>query len=152
MFFVGDTLLPPDDPIGSFQHATEIIIILNNQQNDIQGETVSHFRFEYSEYCPVQAGINIFLRLREQGCDPSTPVSDYSTPQDLCSISASSIITVVRAECKCVGAAQLGFAPEDVGTHSPPSGGAMAMHIADVPDRTLMAIGRWRLLRFMVYI
>ena len=115
-------------------------------------ETVSHYLSKSSEAWPVRSGLNIFLQLWEQGCDPSTPVSDYSTPQDLCSISASSIITVVRAECKCVGAAQLGFAPEDVGTHSPPSGGAMAMHIADVPDRTLMAIGRWRLLRFMVYI
>ena len=30
--------------------------------------------------------------------------------------------------------------------------GAMAMHLAEVPDQTLMAIGRWRSLGFMVYI
>ena len=28
----------------------------------------------------------------------------------------------------------------------------MAMHLAEVPDQTLMATGRWRSLGFMVYI
>ena len=32
---------------------------------------------------------------------------------------------------------RLGFSPEDVGTHSLCSGGAMGMHIVGVPDRTL---------------
>ena len=44
------------------------------------------------------------------------------------------------------------FAPEDVRTHSLRSSRAMAMHTTNVPDRTLMAIGRWRLLGFMFYI
>ena len=51
-----------------------------------------------------------------------------------------------------MGVARLGFAPEDVGGHSLRSGGAVAMHIVNIPDRTLMAIRRWRLLGFMVYI
>ena len=51
-----------------------------------------------------------------------------------------------------MGAARLGFAQEDIGTHSLCSGRVMAMHLAKVPERTLMAIARWRLLRFMVYI
>ena len=51
-----------------------------------------------------------------------------------------------------VGAARLGFASEDVKTHSLPSVGAMAVHLAEVPDRTLMAIGRWRSLGFIFYI
>ena len=43
-----------------------------------------------------------------------------------------------------MGMARLRFVPEDVGTHSLCSGRAMAMHIANVPDQTLVAIGRWR--------
>ena len=48
---------------------------------------------------PVKAGIYIFLRLRDQGCDPTTPISDY--PSDHCfpSVSASNIIAIIRAEC-----------------------------------------------------
>ena len=51
-----------------------------------------------------------------------------------------------------MGVARLGFAPEDVGTLSLRSGGAMAMHLANFPDRTLAATGRWHLLGFVVYI
>ena len=55
-------------------------------------------------------------------------------------------------EYKRVGAARLEFASEDVRTHSLSSGGAMAMHIANVPDQALMDIGRWHFLVLMVYI
>ena len=48
--------------------------------------------------------------------------------------------------------ARLILALEDVGTHSLSYGGAMAMHLANVPDPTLMAIVRWQSLGFMVYI
>ena len=81
----------------------------------------------------------------------SHPVSDYPTAQGILLVSTSDIIAVLWAETIWVGSTRLGFAPEDVGTHSLRSGGPMAMHIADVPDQTLMDIGRWRLLGFMVY-
>ena len=72
--------------------------------------------------------------------------------QGLCSVSASDIIAVLWAETIRIGAARLHFAPEDVRTHSLRSGEAMATHLAGAPDWTLMAIGRWRSLGFMVYI
>ena len=152
VFFVRDILLPQDAPIGWFECVTQISLTLDNHKNAIRGETISHFRSECPSACPVRSAINIFLCQREHGCDPTTTFSDYPTPQGLCSIRASIVITLLRAECKRVGAARLRFAPEDVGTHSLRSGGATTMHIVDVPDRTLMAIGRWRLLGFMVYI
>ena len=113
---------------------------------------MSHFRSECPAACPARAGVNIFLRQRKHGCDPTATVSDYPNPEGLRLVRASIIIIVLRAEYKRVGAARLGFAPEDVGTHSHCSVGAMAMHIANVPGRTRMAIGRWRSLGFMVYI
>ena len=79
--------------------------------------------------------------MREHGYPGATPVSNYSTAQGLRSVSASDIIMVLRAENIRVGAVRLGFATEDVGTHSLCSVEAMAMHIAGVPDWTLMAIG-----------
>ena len=152
VFFAGYTFLPTNAPIGWFEHVTQIVLTLNNQKDAIRGDTVSHFRSECPTACPVRAGVNIFLRQHEHGCDPTATVGNYSTPQGLRSVSVSIIITVLRVECKLTGAARLGFAPEDVGTHSLRSGGAMAMHIADFPDRTLVTIGRWRSLGFMVYI
>ena len=152
VFLARDTLLPPDAPIGWFEHVTQIFLTLDNHKNAIQGETVFHFRSECPAACPVRAGINIFLRQREHGSDPTTTVSDYPTPQGLCLVSAYIIITILRVECDRVGAARLGFVPEDVRTHSFCSGGATTMHLVNTPDQTLMAIGRWRSLGFMVYI
>ena len=88
-------------------------------------------------------GINIFLHMRENGCLLVTPVSDYpDSHQGLRSVSALEIITVLWVNTTRIGAARLGFDPEDVGLHSLRSGGAMAMHIDGVPDRTLMGIGQ----------
>ena len=90
--------------------------------------------------------------MREHGCPGATPVIDYPTAQGLRSVSALDTIAFLRSETIWVGAARLSFSPEDLRNHSLCSGGAMAMHLADVPDQTLMAIRRLRSLGFMVYI
>ena len=43
VFFVGDELLPADTSIEYFQNAIQIVLALDNQKNEIQGESVSHF-------------------------------------------------------------------------------------------------------------
>ena len=65
-----------------------------------------------------------------------------SSAQELRLVSTSNTISVIRAKTQQVGAARLGFSPEDVGMHSLLSVGAIAMHIAGVPYRTLMTIRR----------
>ena len=35
VFFAGDTLLPPDAPIGWFKYVTQIVLTLDNQKNAI---------------------------------------------------------------------------------------------------------------------
>ena len=51
-----------------------------------------------------------------------------------------------------LGAARLGFSPMDVGAHSLRSGISISVHIDDVLDQTLMVIGWWHWLVFVVYI
>ena len=70
------------------------------------------------------------------------PHQHFPYDHGLCSVSASNIIAIIRAECMQVGASRLGFVPEDVGMNCLRSGGAMAMYLANVPDQTLMTIGR----------
>ena len=151
MFFVRDFLLPGDAlPITSAM-LTHIVIIIDNQKNAICGETVSHFRYESAAACSVKVGIDNFLRLRDRGCDPTTPITNLPSDYGLRTVSASNIIAIIRAGCLQVGSARVDFAPEDAGKHSLRSGGAMAMHLTNVPDRTLMAIDRWWSLGLMVY-
>jgi hypothetical protein len=57
--------------------------------------------------------------------------------------------------CKAVanlGQEVLGFLPEDVGTHSNRSGGAMGVFLAGTPVYTIMLMGRWSSDAFMQYI
>ena len=91
--------------------------------------------------------------MHEHGCPGATIVRNYPEPHHCIQyVSASYIIVVPLVKTIQVGVARLGFALEDVGTLSLYSGRATAMHIARVLDRTLMAIGRWHSLGFMVYI
>ena len=83
---------------------------------------------------------------------PTTPVSDYRNAQGLHSVSASNIISVIRAANQQVGTSILGLTPKEVGKQSLRSGGVTAMHITGVPDGTLIDIGWWRLIGFMVCI
>ena len=142
VFFVGDRLLPANAPTEQFQNTNQIVLTLDNQKNAIIGESVLHFRSESAAAYPVRVGFKILLRMHEHGCPGATHVSNYLTAQGLRLVSALDIIVVLRAETIWVRAARLGFAPEDVRRYSLRSGGAMAMHLADVPDPTLMAIGR----------
>ena len=144
-FFFREKLLPADALIEQFQYATQIVLTLDNHKNTIRGETVSYFRSESSADCPVQAGIRTFLRMQQHRFLATTLVSNYPPAgQGLCSISASDIISVLRAETHQVGATRIGFAPEDAGAHSLCSGGVMSIQTTGSPDCTLMAISRWR--------
>ena len=73
MFFVGDFFLSGDAPAEHFLWSDQNFLTLNNQKNSIRGKTVSHFRSKSATACPVKAGIDIFLRLCDLGCDPVTP-------------------------------------------------------------------------------
>ena len=151
VFFVGDFLLPRDAPVEHFPQVAQIVIILDNQKNAIRGKTVLHFCYESDAACPVNVGIDIFLPLRNRGYNPITPISDFPSDHGLRSVNASNIIAVIRYECLQEGAARLGFTLADIITHSLCFVGVISMHLSNVPNWTLMAIGRWRSLGFMVY-
>ena len=71
-------LYPPwGRPCQAFCYATQICITLDNQNNSIRSETVSHFWSEFAAAYPVKAGTNIFLHLRDRGCNPTTPISNF---------------------------------------------------------------------------
>ena len=55
VFFVGDQIFPADALIEQFQHATEIVLTLDNQKNAIRGESVSYFRSSGGQHLPLHA-------------------------------------------------------------------------------------------------
>ena len=77
IFFVGDRILPADNLIEHFQHATKILLDLDNHNNATIGESVSNFQYDLAAAWPVREGINIFLLMHGHICPGVTPVRDY---------------------------------------------------------------------------
>ena len=76
-------------------------------------------------------------------------MSNRGTPFE---ISSASIRKDIKNVVNIMGPKILGFTSDDVGTHSIRSGGAMALHLANVSSLTIMMIGRWRSEAFLLYI
>jgi hypothetical protein len=51
-----------------------------------------------------------------------------------------------------LGLARFNNAPIDISSHSLRAGGAMALHLNGVPDRTIQILGRWSSDTFLIYI
>ncbi len=67
-------------------------------------------------------------------------------------IPSSLILVKLRAIVQELGTEKLGFGPDEVGTHSNGSGGAMGMFLAGTTVYTIMLMGRWSLDTFMRYL
>jgi hypothetical protein len=67
-------------------------------------------------------------------------------------ITSEVFLDTIRRTVKNMGKQRLGFGPEEVGTHSNRSGGAMSMFLSGTPVYSIMLIGRWSSDAFMRYI
>jgi hypothetical protein len=70
----------------------------------------------------------------------------------LYTIPSSLILVKIRAAVRSLEPEKLGFGPDEVGTHSNRSGGAMGMFLAGTPVYTIMLMGRWSSDAFMRYL
>jgi hypothetical protein len=130
------------------------------QKKDVRNDIISHQRLGdkvgEGEMCPVRAAIELILR-----------IVDYGIPQDKLNdtqinyvqfdgkgftIPSSLILLQIRSAVAKLGYETLGFTPDEVGTHSNRSGGAMGMFLAGTPVYTIMLMGRWSSDAFMRYI
>ena len=102
--------------------------------------------------CPVKLAAAVVKRvLSYPGSSSDSKInlimSKKGTPFE---ISSASIRKDIKNVVKIMGPKILGFTSDDVGTHSIRSGGAMALHLANVSPLTIMMIGRWRSEAFLL--
>ena len=104
--------------------------------------------------CPVRAAASIVQRIRQYKTHTdTTTINAFLLPSGKMSyISSKMVRDALRAAVTTIGEAKLGFRATNVGTHSLRSGGAMAMHLAEIPVYTIMIIGRWSSDAFLRYI
>jgi hypothetical protein len=140
--------------------AVTVSITFEFQKKDVRDETVSHQKsfdkINGGEMCPVRAAAEIIKRIHSYNIPrdkvKDTPINYVEVKGKCFTIPSSFILLKIRQAVSNLGYEKLGFHPEEVGTHSNRSGGAMGMFLAGTPVYTIMLMGRWSSDAFMRYI
>ena len=77
---------------------------------------------------------------------------DYYENDKWASVTSKDMITRIRSASKALNLSKKGIDPDMVGAHSLRAGGAMAMKLHGFDETTIMKMGRWRSLTFLMYI
>jgi hypothetical protein len=158
LFCKNNLPIPIDSP--KIREAHSVSITFEFQKKEVRDDTISHQRsddtIEGGFMCPVKACISLLLRAKAfpishlQLLDTSINTIFLSDKPHL--ITSEVFLDTIRRTVKNMGKQRLGFGPEEVGTHSNRSGGAMSMFLSGTPVYSIMLIGRWSSDAFMRYI
>jgi hypothetical protein len=154
IFWHNDTILPHALPIATLlRDTTEGTLNISNQKNGKRAQTI-HQETTNTTPCPVHALIRQIKHILQHTDDTSTIISTFfSTRYPKGRALRTTCIT--RALQKTVTHLRLdrqGIRPTDVSSHSLRAGGATAMHLNGIPDRTIQKMGRWSSDTFLIYI
>jgi hypothetical protein len=140
--------------------ATTVSITFEFQKRDIRNDTISHQKsgdkLGSGEMCPVRAAAEVIKRIYSYNIPKEkirdTPINFIQLGPTAYTIPSSLFLIKIREAVRSLGHEKLGFHPEEVGTHSNRSGGAMGMFLAGTPVYTIMLMGRWSSDAFMRYL
>jgi hypothetical protein len=147
-------LIPQNSPL--IFEAACVSITLEMQKKEIRDDTVTHQASGDKDMCPVFATATLVALIHSYPIAkkdlPNTSINTVMVAGQLFTIPSDLVLTTIRRIVTSLGVDDLGFGPDDVGTHSNRSGGAMAMFLAGTPIYSIMLIGRWSSDAFMRYI
>ena len=153
-FWNNNTILPHSLPIDVlFREATEATLHISNQKNGKRAQTI-HQDVTDTPPCPVHALIRQIKHILAHTTDTATIIStffDKKYPKGR----ALRTGCMTRALQKAVTHLRLdrqGIHPSEVSSHSLRAGGATAMHLNGISDRTIQKMGRWSSDTFLIYI
>jgi hypothetical protein len=158
VFDANNRLIPHN--VLTLKAAASVSITFEFQKKEVRDDTVSHQKsgdtLGNGEMCPVRACVALIVRAKcfpiPTSKFPDMPINIAFINNRLWHIPSSMILDVIRRTVKDIGEEKLGFGPDDVGTHSNRSGGAMSMFLSGTPVYTIMLVGRWSSDAFMRYI
>ena len=134
-------------------YSESVSITFGPQKTEVQEETVTQYRSNDPELCPVELWANVIKRLRAYPhYNPKWPVYTYHDGKKFSNLASGEFLNDIRAVVDAIGPTVLGFKSTDVGTHSNRAGGAMMMYLAKTPPYTIMMMGRWASNAFLRYI
>ena len=150
-FFKDGQLLPRTAPLRDLLAADQATLKITNQKNGRMGEVIHHHKTGKVD-CPVQALARRVHHIIIHGADESTMICDYWNNGKRCSVTSNDIRSGLRSAILDLDLHKAGIDPDLIGVHSLRAGGAMALKLHGQSDTTIMKMGRWSSLTFLMYI
>jgi hypothetical protein len=140
--------------------AAAVSITFEFQKHNIRNDMISHQQsgdtLGSGEMCPVRAAAEIITWIHSYNIPKDqikdTPINSIQLGSMTYTIPSSLFLIKICSVVKNLGFKKLGFHPEEVGTHSNRSGGAMGMFLTGTPVYTIMLMGCWSSDVFMRYL
>ena len=123
------------------------------QKNQEKHETVTQDSNTDPTLCPVKSWAKVVQRISSyKNSTSNTPINVILRNNKLYQITSKDNINFLRKTVTSMDNEHLGFGPNEIGTHSIRSGGAMSMKLANISDTTIRLIRRWKSDSFLKYI
>ena len=150
-FWKNGTLLPRASPLQILLDADSATMKITNQKNGRMGQTIHHESFN-SALSPVRSLARRVNHILSTGGTDKSFICEYWDGMAFQTVTPTDLITSIRLSIILLGLDKAGINPDLVGVHSLRAGGAMALKLHGESDTTIMKMGRWSSLTFLMYI
>ena len=131
---------------------TSVTIDFHKTKNGDKEASITMHRTN-TDLCLVRAWADTCVRiLRYHNTSPSTTVNYVEAHGKPKHITSTNVLSVIRLAVSLIGSHDLGFGPDDVGTHSIRSSFAMFLYLSSIRSDKIMLQGRWKSIAFLSYI
>jgi hypothetical protein len=139
-----DNVIPNTAPLEALYLATSATMRITNQKNGTKGDRISHSASGLL-VCPVRAlARRVHHIMSHPQCSATDIISTYYSPHAHrpLALQPGDINTAIKITVRAIGLDKKGFPPNSVSSHSLRAGGAMAMHLNNIPSATIRKQGR----------
>ena len=152
-FFAADTVIDPSTAsLDLLLHASSVTLRIENQKNGKMGDAIHHEAVQGISNGPTQAIARRVHHILSNGGNGDSLLCAYLENNTWSAVTSKDMIARVRSATKALELHRKGIDPDMVGAHSLRAGGAMAMKLHGCDETTIMKMGRWRSLTFLMYI
>ena len=133
--------------------ADETTMRLTNQKNGQKNGLIHHEANDNGDgLCPVRALATRVSHILDNGGTHDMLLCSYQNGLRWDEVIAENIGDAINVALATTGLHEKGITPNDVGSHSLRTGGAMALKLNGISDTTIKKTGRWRSMAFLQYI
>jgi hypothetical protein len=134
------------------QHCTAATFQLDNSKTGARNATIHHYSTG-SPICPIAAIVRRLSHIYCHTRDKSTLFAAYYQPNaSKWHLTPSHVNTFPKQTAATMPLHQLNIPISRISSHSLRAGGAVALHLNNVPAHTIQIMGRWSSDTFMTYI